>query len=146
MEIERKFLPTSLPDHLESYPCHHISQGYLCTGPVVRIRQQDQEYILTYKGKGAMVREEYNLPLTQEAYEHLIPKVDGRFIQKTRYLIPYGKYTIELDVFHGDLAPLTLAEVEFDTEEEANNFTPPEWFGEDVTFLPIYHNSYLSRV
>ena len=34
----------------------------------------------------------------------------------------------------------------FDTEEEANNFTPPEWFGEDVTFLPIYHNSYLSRV
>ena len=146
MEIERKFLPKTLPENLESYPHHKIAQGYLSTNPVVRIRRQDEEYILTYKGKGAMVREEYNLPLTREAFEHMAPKADGRFIKKTRYLIPYEKYTIELDIFHGDLAPLTLAEVEFDSEEEAKNFIPPEWLGEDVTFVPIYHNSYLSKM
>ena len=55
------------------------------------------------------------------------------------------KYTIELDVFEGALAPLVLAEVEFETEEEANTFVPPEWFGEDVTFSTKYHNSTLSQ-
>ena len=146
MEIERKFLPKTLPEDLESYPHHQIVQGYLSTNPVVRIRRQDDVYILTYKGKGAMVREEYNLPLTQEAFEHMLPKVDGRLIEKTRYEIPYEeKYTIELDVFHGVLAPLILAEVEFSSEKEAKAFTPPKWLGEDVTFVPFYHNSYLSK-
>lgn len=147
MEIERKYLVKTLPDHLEQYPCKVIEQGYLNTDPVVRIRRSNDDYILTYKGKGMMVRKEYNLPLNKEAFFHLKEKIDGRLIQKRRYLIPLApKYTIELDVFEGDLAPLLLAEVEFETEEEANNFTPPEWFGEDVTFSGKYHNSQLSRL
>lgn len=146
MEIERKYLIEKIPFDLSDYPQKKIAQGYLSTNPVVRIRRQDEEYILTYKGKGLMVREEYNLPLTQEAFEHMVPKCDGRFIEKIRYLIPYNeKLTIELDVFHNDLSPLMLAEVEFDSEEEANSFVPPEWFGEDVTFSSQYHNSNLSK-
>lgn len=146
MEIERKFLLGSLPDDLENYPFHLIEQGYLNTAPVVRIRRQDDEYYLTYKSKGLMVREEYNLPLTKDAYEHLLPKIDGRRITKKRYLIPMDSgLTIELDVFEGDLSPLILAEVEFSTEEEAKAFTPPEWFGEDVTYSTDYHNSVLSQ-
>lgn len=146
MEIERKFLLKQLPENLESYPCRHIEQGYLCTGPVVRIRKDNDKYELTYKGKGAMVREEYNLPLTKESYEHLKEKIDGRLIIKKRYMIPLGDYTIELDVFEGDLAPLTLAEVEFPSKEEAKTFVAPEWFAEDVTFSPLYHNSFLSQM
>ena len=61
-------------------------------------------------------------------------------------MIPYQGYTIELDVFENDLSPLVLAEVEFETEEEANTFTPPEWFGKDVTFDGRYHNSFLSGI
>lgn len=146
MEIERKYLIKSLPAHLESFPFHQIEQGYLCTEPVVRIRRQDETYYLTYKSKGLMVREEYNLPLTREAWLHLRPKADGILIAKKRYLIPLPpRYTIELDIFEGELAPLVLAEVEFETEEEANSFVPPEWFGEDVTYSEKYHNSVLSR-
>lgn len=93
-----------------------------------------------------MVREEYNLPLTKEAYEHLCPKADGRLIHKIRYNIPYQEiYTIELDIFLDDLSPLILAEVEFPSEEAANCFVPPDWFGEDVTFSSNYHNSTLSQ-
>lgn len=146
MEIERKFLIDNVPTNLETYPCRILEQGYLCTGPVVRIRKDDDKYELTYKSKGMMVREEYNLPLTEEAYEHLKGKIDGRLISKKRYLIPYENYTIELDIFEGDLAPLVLAEVEFPTEELAKAFTPPDWFAEDVTFSPLYHNSFLSRL
>ncbi len=145
MEIERKFLITQLPENLADYPFHQIEQGYLCTHPVVRIRRQDDEYILTYKSGGMMARQEYNLPLTAEAYAHLKPKADGIFIAKRRYCIPFGKYTIELDIFAGDVAPLILAEVEFDSIEEAEAFVPPAWFREDVTYSPLYHNSYISK-
>lgn len=146
MEIERKYLVKNLPVNLEQYPCRHIAQGYLNTDPVVRIRRSDDTYTLTYKGKGLMVREEYNLPLNAESFEHLKRKIDGILIEKRRYLIPFAdKYTIELDIFEGSLAPLQLAEVEFETEEEANAFVPPSWFGEDVTFSTDYHNSTLSQ-
>ncbi|MEY8426652.1 CYTH domain-containing protein [Lachnospiraceae bacterium 46-15] len=147
MEIERKFLIKELPENLEQYRRRRIEQGYLCTAPVVRIRRQDEEYYLTYKSKGMMVREEYNLPLTAEAYAHLREKVDGNLISKQRYLIPLdAALTAELDIFDAPFAPLMLAEVEFSSEEEANSFTPPAWFGKDVTFSGKYHNSYLSRL
>jgi CYTH domain-containing protein len=146
MEIERKYLVPVLPGQLEQYPAKKIAQGYLNTTPVIRIRRSDDEYYLTYKGEGLMVREEYNLPLTREAYEHLLPKIDGLLIEKTRYLIPLeDSRTAELDVFEGSLAPLVVVEVEFDTVEAANAFCPPDWFGEDVTSSGKYHNSTLSR-
>ncbi len=122
MEIERKFLITELPENLTQYNCRRIEQGYLCTAPVVRIRRQDEEYYLTYKSKGMMVREEYNLPLTAEAYAHLREKTDGNLISKQRYLIPLNEtLTAELDIFDAPFAPLMLAEVEFSSEEEANS-------------------------
>ncbi|MEF9945631.1 MAG: CYTH domain-containing protein [Lachnospiraceae bacterium] len=145
MEIERKFLISALPDWVNRFPFHTIEQGYLCTDPVVRIRRQDEEYILTYKSKGLMVREEYNLPLTANSYSHLKEKADGRFIYKQRFLIPLSNgLTAELDVFQKELAPLLLVEVEFSTQEEATLFVPPDWFGEEVTFSSKYHNSHLS--
>ena len=145
MEIERKYLISQLPENLEQYPCRQIEQGYLCVGPVVRIRKDNEKYELTYKSGGRMIRQEFNLPLTQPAYEHLKTKIDGRLIQKKRYMIPLTDIlTIELDIFEGDLAPLIIAEVEFPDEETANTFVPPDWFIKDVTFSKEYHNSYLS--
>lgn len=145
MEIERKYLIRRLPENLSQYQCKKIAQGYICTNPVVRIRKSDDEYYLTYKGNGLMAREEYNLPLTQEGYEHMLSKIDGRLIEKSRYLIPLdGKLTAELDIFEGDLAPLIIVEVEFDSLDAANSFIPPEWFGEDVTESRKYHNSNLA--
>lgn len=166
LEIERKYLIHRLPDHIHrkiessrnplenadaavpaaSYPCRLITQGYLNTDPVIRIRQDNDLYELTYKSKGYMARQEYNLPLMKEAYEHLLTKIDGRLIRKKRYMIPLDcGLTAELDIFEGDLAPLILAEVEFPTEEAALAFVPPLWFGEDVTFSGEYHNSNLSK-
>lgn len=144
MEIERKFTIRTLPD-LQKYSFHKIKQAYLNTDPVIRIRKEDEHYYMTYKGKGLLAREEYNLPLNQTAFEHLLDKADGIIIAKTRYLIPYETYTIELDIFEDELAPLIIAEVEFETEEEAHAFLPPEWFLDDVTMNADYHNSNLSR-
>lgn len=153
MEIERKYTIKELPSDLKSYPCHLIEQAYLNTAPVIRIRKEDDSYYLTYKGSGLMAREEYNLPLNEESYYHLLKKADGRIITKKRYVIPLKQYqpedqnnlSIELDVFEGELAPLIIAEIEFPTKEMAETFTAPELFLEDVTFDPRYHNSNLSK-
>ena len=160
MEIERKFKTKELPADLSSYCCLFIEQAYLCTDPVMRIRRQDDEYYLTYKGKGLMTREEYNLPLNKTAYEHLLTKADGNIISKKRVLIPIKdpifadgydapkepiNLKIELDIFEPPFAPLIIAEVEFPDVEMAGAFIPPAWLGEDVTNNPEYHNSNLSR-
>ena len=148
MEIERKFLVDKLPDDLSKYNCIEMEQGYLNTAPVVRVRRENDDYVLTYKGDGLMARREENLPLNKESYNNLISKCDGRIISKTRYVIPledeYKNLVAELDVFHKELDGLIVVEVEFESIEEAESFTPPEWFGRDVTMDGKYHNSYLS--
>jgi len=161
MEIERKFTVSALPEDLEQHTCLIIEQAYLNTDPVLRIRRQNNDYFLTYKGKGLLAREEYNLPLNKEAYEHLLTKADGTVISKKRYLFPISSpvfkkgyvpkedapcLTIELDVFEPPFAPLVIAEVEFPDEEMANAFLPPDWFVEDVTYDKRYHNSNLSKM
>lgn len=158
MEIERKYLITNPPQHYQTYPFHQIEQGYLNTEPVVRVRRSDQEYYLTYKSKGLLVREEYNLPLTREAYDHLIQKADGNILTKKRYLLPLmefapaqtfngaEKLTIELDIFEGKFSGLILAEVEFTSKDQAKAFLPPAWFQQDVTFSGEYQNSRLSSL
>ena len=152
MEIEKKYLIdlNKISFALDAFAVRIIEQGYLCTSPVVRIRRDNDKYELTYKSGGLMKRREENLPLNQTSYEHLVTKVDGRLIRKRRYMIPLdgenSGLTVELDVFEGDLAPLVLAEVEFPDENAANAFMAPAWFGEDVTFCGLYHNSYLSRL
>ncbi len=147
MEIERKYLIDTPPADYQNFPCHEIEQAYLCISPVVRIRRSDNDYYLTYKSSGLLTREEANLPLTKEAYIHLLAKADGRILTKKRYLIPLedSGLTIELDVFSGNYSGLILAEVEFPSEEMALSFTPPNWFGRDVTFTGEYQNSRLSQ-
>ncbi len=160
MEIERKFTVKNLPENLTSYPCHVIEQAYLNTDPVVRIRRQDNTYYLTYKGKGLLAREEYNLPLNETAYYHLRAKADGNVIFKKRYVIPITQpafakpveipadglpLNVELDLFEEPFAPLIIAEVEFPSKEIAEAFVPLDWFSQDVTNDPAYHNSNLSQ-
>lgn len=159
MEIERKFTLKTVPANLEQYPFLHIEQAYLNVEPVVRVRKENDQYYLTYKGSGMLARNETNLPLNEEAYYHLRAKADGNIISKKRYLIPLKNpgfkegfpappsdysLTIELDVFDAPLAPLIMAEVEFGSKEAAEAFLPPDWFDEEVTFRKEYHNSYMA--
>ncbi len=150
-EIERKFLIKSLPENLEQYSKKEIEQGYFdILNPVLRIRKYNNEYILCHKFRDknntskASICEETELPLNFESYNCLKKKIDGRILTKTRYIIPLqNNLKAELDDFHGYLEGLIVVEVEFKNENDANNFMPPEWFGEDVSFDKRYKNSKL---
>ena len=169
-EIERKWRVRKLPKDYKHFPCKLLEQAYLCQNPTLRIRKESsisgegeknsitgrdekagisegkeqEEYIFCYKGRGRLSREEYNLPLTKEAYETLIGKTEGRVIRKFRYAIPHGPYTVELDIFQGELEGLCYAEVEFSSEEEALSFQPLDWFSEELTGERGYSNAELS--
>ena len=146
MEIERKFIVSSLPGPLATYPKKEILQGYVSTSPVIRVRKSNEDYYLTCKGKGLLSREEFEISITPSEFEHLSGKLDYYLIHKTRHLIPYGDLTIELDIFKDRLEGLIMAEVEFPSLEAAHGFTVPDWFDKEVTEDARYQNNTLCRL
>lgn len=145
MEIERKFLVKALPN-LENIRYKEILQAYICSTPVIRIRKIGDAYFLTVKGKGHIEREEFELPIDAKAFQHLLTKIEGHIIKKRRYYIPLDQsLTAELDIYFDQHEGLYTVEVEFSSKEEAMHFTPPDWFGMDVSLDYHYKNSYLSK-
>lgn len=146
-EIERKFLIRNCPP-LDGFVAEDVRQGYI-TRPEdsseVRLRQKGTDYFITVKSGGTLSRTEHETPISAEQFEALWPTTKGRQVEKTRYTgtLPDGR-TVELDVFGGTLSPLMLAEVEFPSPAEANNFVVPGWFGTDVTTEKGFKNKALA--
>src|SRR5438128_2493473 len=121
-EIERKFLVRKLPGDLTNYPSKEISQGYLVSlddGLQVRLRKSGECFSLTYKRGTGNVREEREVELTAKQFDALWPATEGKRLVKTRYEIPLGERTVEIDLYHDRHEGLIVAEVEFDEEEAA---------------------------
>lgn len=142
-EIERRFLVLELPD-LSTAKRTEVRQGYI-THPTdaveMRLRQNDEAFVLTFKSGEGTVRTEREAAITREQFETFWPETAGRRVEKIRWTAALpGGLLFELDVFEGDLSGLQLVEVEFDTLEAAKAFTPPAWFGADVTDDKRYKN------
>ena len=193
IEIERKFTVKKLPEDLNQYPFHVIEQGYLNVHPAIRVRREDDIYYMTYKGSSDLNQAvhciandhseqsdaisnksenigkvEYNMPLDEVSYNHIVSKADGNIIRKKRYLIPLnknafddvflsenpsikdavnaGNIKIELDIFDAPFEGTIIAEVEFPTEESAKAYIPADWFDKDVTGNIEYSNSHMSSL
>ncbi len=146
LEIERKYLVSNLPDGWQEQRHEIIAQGYLFNteAGVVRIRQKGDYFYQTIKKSGKLIREEIEFSLSESQFQYLWPYTINNRISKTRYYFSFKSYTIEVDLFAGDLEGLILAEVEFPSEKESNQFKPPDWFDIDVTMDERYYNSYLA--
>ena len=143
MEIERKFLIEKDID-LSGLEYRDIVQGYICLDPEIRVRAMDGKYYRTDKSQGDMVREEREREISCTMYNILMDNREGGVLEKRRYYMPYGKYTVEIDVYGRSLTGLKVAEVEFETEEEALAFTPPDFLGREVTCDKRYKNKNLA--
>jgi CYTH domain-containing protein len=145
LEIERKFLLSEAPFDLSDYLHAEIEQAYISVDPVIRLRRQDQKYILTVKQGGAIARMETEFALKQSQFDHLWKKIETHVIRKTRYFIPLeNDLQAELDVYYGELQDLFTVEVEFKDLAAALSFSPPSWFGQDVSEVHAYKNSSLA--
>lgn len=147
LEIERKFLVATLPD-LAGARKSSLRQGYLTVpedSVEVRLRQTDETFILCVKSGEGIVRGEREVEISEAQFAMLWPQTEGRRVEKTRWTGKLeGGLTYELDIFGGDLAPLVMVEVEFQSEAEAHQFEAPEWFGRDVSTDKRFGNKSLA--
>ena len=145
IEIEKKFLVDS-PPGLENFTSEEILQGYLhiTDEKEIRIRKKGGAYFQGVKVGQGLSRQEVEREIGVFQFEDLWPETEGRRIEKKRYRIYYDGILIELDVYSGDLKGLITAEVEFKTEKESGLFTPPPWFGPEVTHDDRYKNKNLA--
>ncbi len=144
-EIERKFLVAEMP-RAEGAKAT-IEQGYLALDErgEVRLRRIDGELLLTAKQGHGEVREEVEVSIHPRAFEALWPLTAGRRVRKVRHYMPLGDgLRAEVDVYDGPLDGLRTAEIEFDSTAAADDFSPPPWFGEELTGDERYANQTLA--
>lgn len=145
LEIERKFLVKG-EFNIVPVKQSNITQAYLSVDPdrTVRLRITEDEAHLTIKtssGNTGFTRKEWEIPIPLSTANELIEVcLPGRII-KTRYIVPYSDHNFEVDVFHGRHEGLIIAEIEL--SEETEEFSKPDWLGEEVTGRPEYYNSNL---
>lgn len=144
-EIERKFLvKPSVLQLLPTLTSKKIKQGYISETEhsIVRVRTKGEKGFLTIKGS--------TLGITRSEFEYEIPFSDAvsllqnfcsSAIDKERYVFKTENHTWEIDVFHGKLEGLILAEIELKSEEES--FEKPEWLDKEVSYDERYYNSNL---
>lgn len=147
-EIERSFVIERDPP-IAAERVERIEQGYVAIdtdGTEVRIRRRGSALTLTVKsGDEGRTRVEEEVTLEEERFERLWPLTVGRRIVKDRHLFALtGGLTAELDVYVGALAGLRVVEVEFASEEDAERFRVPDWFGREVTNDQRYRNRELA--
>lgn len=153
MEIERKWLAekSKIPHDLEKLKKFRIEQAYISFSPTVRIRSIDNEkFVLTIKSRSGtdsfLSRKEAEIEISKEEYNSLMKKASGRIIEKTRYLFRREDGLLEeIDVFEGEFSGLCYLEIEFESEEKAENFPSPEWTEKDVTADKKFTNGSLAR-
>ena len=145
-EIERKFLLKKLPPKVRAIPGKQILQGYLAYDEhtEVRLRQYGLNHFLTVKKGSGLKRTEIEEPISAAQFQALWPGTQGSRLKKVRSVVKYGIHKLEIDRYQGSLAPLLVAEVEFDSVEASEKFKKPGYFGEDITDEESYRNASLA--
>jgi adenylate cyclase len=143
-EIERKFLVTAA-NWRQAAQKRDVRQGYLSLDKerTVRVRLAAGKGTITIKGMSqGIARPEFEYGIPSEDARALLDQLCLRpLIEKTRYLVPWGGLTWEVDVFEGENEGLIVAEVELASEDQEIEL--PDWIGEEVTGDPRYFNASL---
>lgn len=161
-EIERKFAVKYLSKDLKIESIVYIKQAFIYRDKLTHIRirnikenypENKQTYIYTVKTKGDIKdtsnignRYEIENEIDKELFDKLIKNKISNIIEKTRIKIPIGNnLKSEMDIYYDYLEGLLTIEVEFPTEELANNFQKPDWFGEELGYKTL-SNGKLSQM
>jgi CYTH domain-containing protein len=151
LEIERKFLLSHIPiEVIAGATSKRIEQYYLLCGghAEVRVRRYDGNLCeMCVKDNGTWSRLEWESRIPTQVFDLLVQAYNCPCILKTRYYIPHGESTLELDVYDKPERLCTL-ECEFHDEKSAREFVLPAWAATatEVTDDPAYKNAALAAV
>lgn len=143
LEIERKYLVgPRIHEVLRYLQPKAIRQGYISEGPdgkTVRVRTKGSKGFLTIKGKTSGIsRTEFEYEIPYEDAMQLLDSFCPAVLTKDRYVLEVASRTWEIDVFHGPLEGLIVAEAELESEDEELHL--PDWIAEEVSHDPRYFN------
>ncbi|BBH22287.1 adenylate cyclase [Paenibacillus baekrokdamisoli] len=157
MEIERKFLLLEYPTRLISegelkiLSEKKIDQTYLAMdeNQELRVRRlqdlesDEVEYTHTFKMGNGLSREEIEYAISECIYEQITNAFRAVPLTKKRVTAEWGDIIVEIDCY--DQIDMLVLEVEFDSEEAANDFVAPDWFGRDISSDRQYSNKKVWR-
>ena len=147
MEIERKWLVTGWPAGLAETSSYKMRQGYIALRPTVRIRSEEKiggpvRYVLCFKGKGGLAREEIETDISPELFARLEAFIGRPLVEKQqrRYALG-GGLSLEVNwVDAGEKSEFLYAEVEFESEKQAHAWQPQgvlaAYLDQEVTDTP----------
>jgi CYTH domain-containing protein len=145
IERERKFLVRYLPaqyrNNLDDLKSIYIEQGYTSDGLRIRreiLKNGEEKYsiikkLLTTHASTKIENHPFG-KADKNLFSTYWPKTVGRRIKKRRYYITLGDLELHLDIFISGINDgKMLVEVEFPQSYKVDSFSPPEWFGREVT-------------
>jgi adenylate cyclase len=146
VEIERKYLVADDSWLKSAGRPIYIRQAYLARNEKMSLRIRIMDGVkaaMTLKSAGAAMRRlEFEYPVPLGDAEVMLALRYGAVIEKLRYQLPRQGLVWEVDVFQGENAGLTIAEIELPHEE--TEFEKPGWVGREVTSDPRYSNASLA--
>lgn len=138
-EVERKWLIKELPDltgkKVVLYERYFL---FIDTQREIRIQKKGDVYEFERKVQVSdLTRDVQKFKISEEEFLEL-KKQAVRSIIREGYLF-LNSPNISIKIYHGDYENLLRAEVEFENEEDAKEFIPLPWFGNEIT------HTYLAR-
>jgi adenylate cyclase len=153
IEIERKFLVLGDGWRAQVEKSVRMAQGYLNDMQALRAGTQRASVRVRIAGERAFLNmKSRELGHTRQEFDYQIPVADaedllklcvGGLIDKTRHYVRHAGFLWEVDVFEGENAGLTVAEIELPSAD--TSFAKPDWAGREVTDQLRYYNLALAE-
>jgi CYTH domain-containing protein len=156
MERERRYLLRDLPEGMTRADPHlQITDNYM-TGSRLRLRKvrepRTNKWTVKLTQKFVLNPKELSRTIITNTYlnaleaEVLSSVFNSNEIRKNRYPFEFEGRKFGVDMFLGDLFGLVLAEVDFETDEELDNFPQPPFALADVTNEPLFSGGKLCEL
>jgi CYTH domain-containing protein len=155
LELERRYLLQDLPEGLTRASPHvQITDNYI-TGTRLRLRKVrdplTNKWTVKFTQKFAINSKDLSRTLITNTYlnaqeAEILSVFEANEIRKNRYPFEYEGRKFGIDMFLGDLFGLVLAEVGFDTDEELESFSKPQFALVEVTNNELFSGGKLCEL
>ena len=155
VERERRYLLQDLPQGLTRADPHlQITDNYI-TGTRLRLRKvrepRTNKWTVKFTQKFAPNPDDLSRTIITNTYldaleAETLSVFNTNEIRKNRYYFDFEGRRFSVDMFLGDLFGLVLAEVDFETDEELDNYPKPPFALADVTNELLFTGGSLSEL
>jgi len=146
VEIERKFLVKDDAWRAQVTHTERLRDGLVARQGDLKVRVRcygNRTTLCVKSGRNGLSREEFEYDIPPEHAAAIFSHCEGRILEKTRHYVPGESGLWEVDVYHGLLDGIVIAEIELESEHATVKL--PDWIGKEVTDDPRYRKVNMLR-